>query len=104
MSVQDLPATAIGPFLPPFPARPPQALPPLKLLATARRNFLAIFEEKAFEYQFFSSRVLNRRSRAAFTSLRKYPDLTRTVIAISNGTYCGRSISTSWPAIRKGSR
>jgi len=61
MSVQDLPAPAIAPFLPPFPPRPAQALPPLKLLSTARRNFLAIFEEKAFEYQFFSSRVLNRR-------------------------------------------
>jgi cytochrome P450 len=61
MTVQDLSAPAIAPFLPPFPPRPPQALPPLKLLSTARRNFLAIFEEKAFEYQFFSSRVLNRR-------------------------------------------
>ena len=49
MSVQDLPAPAIAPFLPPFPPRPPRALPPLKLLSTARRNFLAIFEEEAFE-------------------------------------------------------
>ena len=62
MSVQDLPAPAIAPFLPPFPPRPAQALPPLKLLSTARRNFLAIFEEKAFEYQFFSSRVLQASS------------------------------------------
>ena len=56
-----LPAAATEPFLAPFPPRPPAAFPPLKLLATARRNYLAIWEEKAFEYQFFSARVLNRR-------------------------------------------
>src|SRR5437763_2283739 len=34
---------------------------PLKMLAAARRNFLAVFDEKCFEYQFFSTRILNRR-------------------------------------------
>jgi cytochrome P450 len=61
MTLQAAPGAAISPFLPPFPKRPPEALPPIKLLATARRNYLAIWEEKAFEYQFFSARVLNRR-------------------------------------------
>jgi len=31
------------------------------MMATIRRNFLAIFDEKCFEYQFFSTRLLNRR-------------------------------------------
>jgi cytochrome P450 len=31
------------------------------MLRTGRRNLLAIFEAKCFEYEFFSSRVLNRR-------------------------------------------
>jgi cytochrome P450 len=47
-------------FVPPYPERPRQALPPLAMLRTARRNFLSIWEEKAFEYQFFSARVLLR--------------------------------------------
>ena len=48
-------------FIPPYPERPREALAPLAALATARRNFLAVFEEKCFEYRFFSIRVLNRR-------------------------------------------
>src|SRR5207244_4917090 len=36
-------------------------LPLLAALTTARRNFIAVFEEKCFEYQFFSTRLLNRR-------------------------------------------
>jgi cytochrome P450 len=47
-------------FVPPFPERPREALPALTMLRTARRNFVAIWEEKAFEYQFFSARVLLR--------------------------------------------
>ncbi|HJU18857.1 MAG TPA: cytochrome P450 [Stellaceae bacterium] len=47
-------------FVPPFPERPREPLPPLALLRAARRNFLAIWHEKSFEYQFFSTRVLAR--------------------------------------------
>ena len=48
-------------FAPPYPARPQQPLPLFEALATARRNFIAVFEEKCFEYQFFSTRLLSRR-------------------------------------------
>ncbi len=48
-------------FVPPYPERPREPLPPLALIAAARRNFLAMFDEKCFEYQFFSSRILKRR-------------------------------------------
>ncbi len=48
-------------FVPPYPERPREPLPPLAMIAAARRNFLSMFDEKCFEYQFFSSRVLNRR-------------------------------------------
>jgi cytochrome P450 len=48
-------------FVPPYPPRPPQALAPLAALMTARRNFMAIFEDKCFEYQFLSTKWLNRR-------------------------------------------
>ena len=48
-------------FVPPYPERPGKPLSPLATLHTGRRNLLAVFEEKCFEYQFFSSRVLNRR-------------------------------------------
>jgi len=49
-------------FVPPYPARPKEPLPLLSLIATARRNFLAIFDDKCFEYQFFSARMLTRRA------------------------------------------
>jgi cytochrome P450 len=48
-------------FVPPYPARPREPLPVFALIAAARRNFLSMFDEKCFEYQFFSSKVLNRR-------------------------------------------
>jgi len=48
-------------FVPPYPPRHKEPLSALALLATARRNFLAVFDEKSFEYQFFSTRVLNRQ-------------------------------------------
>jgi cytochrome P450 len=48
-------------FVPPYPERPREPLPLFATIATARRNFLAIFEDKCFEYQFFSTRLINRR-------------------------------------------
>lgn len=50
-----------GGFVPPFPRRPAEPLTPLAMLAAARRNFLAMFDQSAYEQQFFSVRVLNRR-------------------------------------------
>ena len=48
-------------FVPPYPERPPAPLPPIAALKMARRNFLGVFDDKCFEYQFFSTRVLNRK-------------------------------------------
>jgi cytochrome P450 len=48
-------------FVPPYPERPVKALPAFAAMATARRNFIAVFEDRCFEYQFFSTRLLNRR-------------------------------------------
>jgi cytochrome P450 len=47
-------------FVPPYPPRPREPLGPLAILRTARRNLLAVFDEKSFEYQFFGVRMLNR--------------------------------------------
>ncbi len=48
-------------FVPPYPERPREPMGPLQLMATARRNLLAVFDEKCFQYHFFATRVLNRR-------------------------------------------
>jgi cytochrome P450 len=47
-------------FVPPYPQRPPQPLSTLATLRLARRNFLAIWEERCFEWEVFSSRMLSR--------------------------------------------
>ena len=51
----------MSPFVPPYPERPKAPLPLFAMMAAARRNFLAMFDEKCFEYQFFSTRWLARR-------------------------------------------
>ena len=47
-------------FVPPYPERPKQPLSALATLRLARRNFLAIWEERSFEWEIFSSRILSR--------------------------------------------
>ncbi|HMD63877.1 MAG TPA: cytochrome P450 [Stellaceae bacterium] len=47
-------------FIPPFPERPKQPLSAFATLRLARRNFLAIWEERCFEWEVFSTRVLSR--------------------------------------------
>lgn len=47
-------------FIPPFPARPSRPLSAWSTLRIARRNFLAIWEDKCFEWELFSTRVLSR--------------------------------------------
>jgi cytochrome P450 len=48
-------------FVPPYPLRLPDALPAFALLKAARRNLLEIWSEKAFEYEFFQTRLLSRQ-------------------------------------------
>lgn len=52
---------AAGEFVPPFPHRPAEPLPFYRQFILGRRNFLAMFDQKCFEYEFFSARMLNRR-------------------------------------------
>ena len=60
----------MSPFVPPYPERPKEALSLLATIAAARRNFLAMFEDKCFEYQFFSTRMLARRVFVCNSQLR----------------------------------
>jgi cytochrome P450 len=48
-------------FVPPFPKRPIRPLSAFATLRLARRNFLEIWEERSFEWEVFSTRVLSRR-------------------------------------------
>jgi cytochrome P450 len=47
-------------FIPPYPPRLPHRPGPLRRLLLARQNFLAMWEEAAFEIEFGSAKVLNR--------------------------------------------
>ncbi len=48
-------------FVPPFPPRLPQAPGTFKRLALARRNFLSIWEEEAFELDYAFSQLITRK-------------------------------------------
>jgi cytochrome P450 len=48
-------------YIPPFPERPAKALPTFELLRRSSKNFIAIWEDKAFEYKTMSTRVLARQ-------------------------------------------
>lgn len=48
-------------FVPPYPERPARPLSALAALRLARRNMLAIWEKRCFEWDFFSTRLLSRR-------------------------------------------
>src|SRR5947207_10897041 len=47
-------------FVPPYPERPSRRPPIHKIIHMVRNNFLGIFDEKCFEYQFFAQRILTR--------------------------------------------
>ena len=47
-------------FIPPYPERPSQGLSALASLRLARRNLLAVWEERCFEWEVFSNRLLSR--------------------------------------------
>ena len=48
-------------YIPPYPPRPAKALGTRELLRRSSENFIAIWEDKAFEYQTMSTRVLARQ-------------------------------------------
>src|SRR5258706_7138629 len=47
-------------FVPPYPYRPTRPLSAASLLRGLTRNFLAVWPEIAFDYEFFSTRLLSR--------------------------------------------
>ncbi|HEY3909782.1 MAG TPA: cytochrome P450 [Stellaceae bacterium] len=47
-------------FIPPYPERPCKPLSAISALRAARRNVLTMWEERCFEWEFFSARVLSR--------------------------------------------
>jgi cytochrome P450 len=47
-------------FVPPYPERPRRPLSAFATLRLARRNFLAIWEDRCFEWEVFSSRLVSR--------------------------------------------
>lgn len=47
-------------FVPPYPKRPAKRLSVLSTLRLARQNVLAIWEQRCFEWEFFSTRMLSR--------------------------------------------
>jgi cytochrome P450 len=49
------------PYIPPYPPRPREVLPPLKLLRTARQNLLAVWPEPTFSKEVFGHTVLRRQ-------------------------------------------
>ena len=51
----------VSEFVPPFPARPSAPLGTIALIRRARRNFLEIWPEKAFDAQLMHSRLLAKR-------------------------------------------
>ena len=52
-----MPAPVAGSYVPPFPPRPAGDLSPLSLLRNARGNLLSIWSDKAFDWQFFGTRL-----------------------------------------------
>jgi cytochrome P450 len=52
--------TEFGGFVPPYPERPCQPWSAFTALRLARRNILAIWEDRCFEWDFFSTRLLAR--------------------------------------------
>jgi cytochrome P450 len=50
-----------GDYVPPYPPRPPQALPVLEVLRRSRHNLLTVFEDKAFGLDLMSIKMLSRR-------------------------------------------
>ena len=69
-------------YIPPFPARPEKALPTIELLRRSSENFIAIWEDKAFEYQTMQTRVLARQ-----VTICNSPDTVRQAFVTDNASF-----------------
>ena len=69
-------------FIPPYPPRFKDSPPVWKRLMTARRSLIAMWEDKDFEYEFASGRLLTRR-----TFLCNCPDAVRFAFSTHNDSF-----------------
>lgn len=69
-------------FIPPYPERFKEPIPVWKRLSLARRSLIAMWEEKDFEYEFSSTKLLTRR-----TFLCNCPDAVRFVFSTNNDSF-----------------
>ncbi len=69
-------------YIPPYPPRPAKALPTLELLRQSSKNFIAIWEDKAFEYQTMQTRVLARQ-----VTICNSPDTVRQAFVTDNASF-----------------
>jgi cytochrome P450 len=72
----------VNEYIPPFPARPAKALGTRELLRRSSENFIAIWEDKAFEYQTMSTRVLARQ-----VVICNSPDTVRQAFVTDNASF-----------------
>jgi cytochrome P450 len=69
-------------FVPPFPPRPGQPLPVFELLRRSRRNLLTMFDDRAFEQQLMSIRILSRQ-----IFICNSPDTVRHALVAANDAF-----------------
>jgi cytochrome P450 len=72
----------VAAFIPPYPPRLPQSPWPWQRLMLARQNFLAMWEEEAFELEFSSERVFMRK-----TFLCNSPDSVQFAFNLKNASF-----------------
>jgi cytochrome P450 len=80
------PAAGHPPYIPPYPHRWAKAPPVWTLLSLARRNLLSIWEEKAFDYQFFGANLFLQPVFVANS-----PDVVQTVFLERAANYHSKS-------------
>lgn len=69
-------------FVPPYPPRPEKPYPPLEAIRRARRNFLEVWSEKAFTFQFMQTRLLAKR-----VFICNSPDTVQHVFSTRNSSF-----------------
>ncbi len=69
-------------FVPPYPPRPAKPLPVFELLRRSRRNLLTMFDEKSFEQQLMSIKVLSRQ-----VFICNSPDTVRHAFVTGNASF-----------------
>jgi cytochrome P450 len=72
----------VSDFIPPHPPRPEKPYPALDLIRRARRNFLEIWTEKAFQAQFMQTKLLARK-----VFICNFPDTVQYAFSTHNSSF-----------------